>query len=71
MGLSPFEASATFSMMPYSELAHGVWYPRGGMYQVVEALMTLAYQAGVEFCFKETVDQIIGQRWLRVRHKIK
>ena len=59
MGLSPFEASATFSMMPYSELAHGVWYPRGGMYQVVEALMTLAYQAGVEFSFKETVDRIL------------
>ena len=31
MGLSPFEAPATFSMMPYTELAHGVWYPRGGM----------------------------------------
>ena len=28
MGLSPFEAPATFSMMPYTELAHGVWYPR-------------------------------------------
>ena len=33
MGLSPFEAPATFSMMPYTELAHGVWYPKGGMYQ--------------------------------------
>ena len=32
MGLSPFEAPATFSMMPYTEFAHGVWYPRGGMY---------------------------------------
>ena len=38
MGLSPFEAPATFSMMPYTEMAHGVWYPKGGMYQVVEAL---------------------------------
>ena len=27
MGLSPFDAPATFSMMPYTELAHGVWYP--------------------------------------------
>ena len=34
MGLSPFEAPATFSMMPYTELAHGVWYPRGGMYSM-------------------------------------
>ena len=58
MGLSPFEAPATFSLMPYSELAHGVWYPLGGMYQVVEALMTLAREAGVEFIFNETVDHI-------------
>ncbi len=47
MGLSPFEAPATFSMMPYTELAHGVWYPRGGMYQVVEALVAIAREAGV------------------------
>jgi len=58
MGLSPFEAPATFSMMPYTELAHGVWYPRGGMYQVVEALMSLALQAGVEFAFNTSVEKI-------------
>ena len=58
MGLSPFEAPATFSMMPYTELAHGVWYPRGGMYQVVEALMSLAHEAGVEFIFNISVEQI-------------
>jgi phytoene desaturase len=59
MGLSPFEAPATFSMMPYTELAHGVWYPKGGMYQVVEALMSLAHAAGVEFAFNTAVDQIV------------
>jgi len=58
MGLSPFEAPATFSMMPYTELAHGVWYPKGGMYQVVEALMSLAREAGVEFIFNTPVEQI-------------
>ena len=58
MGLSPFDAPATFSMMPYTELAHGVWYPRGGMYQVVEALMALAREAGVEFVFNATAEQI-------------
>ena len=40
MGLSPFEAPATFSLMPYTELEHGVWYPKGGMYSIVEALMS-------------------------------
>jgi phytoene desaturase len=59
MGLSPFKAPATFSLMPYTELAHGVWYPKGGMYSIVEALMTLAHEAGVEFAFDTTVEQII------------
>lgn len=58
MGLSPFEALATFSMMPYTELAHGVWYPKGGMYRVVEALVELATRAGVEFVFDAPVERI-------------
>ena len=58
MGLSPFDAPATFSMMPYTELAHGVWYPKGGMYSVVEALMELAHEAGVEFIFNSTVERV-------------
>ena len=63
MGLSPFEAPATFSMMPYTEIAHGVWYPRGGMYRLVEALMEIALRAGVEFVFNTAVKQIeVGGR---------
>ena len=58
MGLSPFEAPATFSLMPYSELAHGVWYPKGGMYRVIETLVDLARQAGVEFVFNSPVERI-------------
>ncbi|MFL7837499.1 MAG: phytoene desaturase family protein, partial [Candidatus Promineifilaceae bacterium] len=59
MGLSPFEALATFSMMPYSELAHGVWYPRGGMYRIVESLVEIARLAGVEFEFGTAVEKIL------------
>ena len=58
MGMSPFEAPATFSLMPYSELAHGVWYPKGGMYRVVESVTDLARQAGVEFIFNSAVERI-------------
>ncbi len=65
MGLSPFEAPATFSMMPYTELAHGVWYPKGGMYSVVEALMSIAEEAGVEFVFNAPVQGIdVNRRWV-------
>jgi phytoene desaturase len=58
MGLSPFDAPATYSMMPYTELAHGVWYPKGGMYSVVESLTGLARVAGVEFIFNAAVERI-------------
>lgn len=58
MGLSPFRAPATFSLTPYSELAHGVWYPRGGMYRVAEALVGLAEEAGVRFAYDEPVARI-------------
>ena len=58
MGLSPFEAPATFSMMSYTELAHGVWYPKGGMYSIVQALVELASRAGVTFEFDAPVERI-------------
>jgi phytoene desaturase len=58
VGLSPFEASAIFSMIPYSETIHGVWYPRGGMTRIVDALMELAHQAGVKFVFNSPVNRI-------------
>lgn len=58
MGLSPFDAPATFSMLPYTELADGVWYPAGGMYSIVETLVDLAREAGVEFSFGSTVAEI-------------
>jgi phytoene desaturase len=64
MGLSPFEAPATFSLLPYTELAHGVWYPKGGMYAVVTALVDIAMRAGVEFLFDARVERIevLGSR---------
>jgi len=35
-----------------------VYYPRGGMYSIVEALVQLARAAGVEFIFDATVERI-------------
>jgi phytoene desaturase len=58
VGLSPFDAPATFSLLPYTEVAHGVWYPSGGMYSIVETLVDLARDAGVQFRFGATVSQI-------------
>ncbi|HET9083865.1 MAG TPA: phytoene desaturase family protein, partial [Candidatus Limnocylindrales bacterium] len=58
VGLSPFEAPAILSLLSYTELAHGVWYPAGGMYSIVETLVELARDAGVEFAFGSSVERI-------------
>src|SRR5665648_1037836 len=58
MGLSPFSAPSTFSLTPYSELAHGVWYPKGGMYRIVEVLAALAEESGVTFAYDAPVRRI-------------
>ena len=59
MGLSPYEAAATYSFMPYSELEHGVWFPQGGMFRIVETLERIGVQNGVEFLFNAPVERIL------------
>lgn len=34
MGMSPYDAPATYSLLQYTELAEGIWYPIGGFYKV-------------------------------------
>jgi phytoene desaturase len=58
MGLSPFQAPATFSMLQFTELSHGVWYPRGGMWSMIDVIVRLAETSGVEFLFDTPVTRI-------------
>jgi phytoene desaturase (3,4-didehydrolycopene-forming) len=34
MGMSPFDAPGTYSLLQYTELAEGIWYPLGGFHRV-------------------------------------
>lgn len=58
LGLSPYDAPATFSLLQYTELADGVWFPRGGMYRVIETLEQIARNLGVRFYYNQEVQQI-------------
>ena len=58
MSLSPYESPATYSFLPYSEFADGVWFPMGGMYSIVQALMRIAESSGCRFMFDASVAQI-------------
>jgi phytoene desaturase len=58
LGLSPFDAPATYSLVQYTELAEGVWYPIGGIYRVIESLTRVAEEYGVNFIYNTPVKQI-------------
>ncbi|KAI9813862.1 MAG: hypothetical protein M1832_006074 [Thelocarpon impressellum] len=49
MGMSPFDAPGTYSLLQYTELAEGIWYPRGGFHRVVEALVKVGDRFGVRY----------------------
>lgn len=34
MGMSPYDAPGTYSLLQYTELAEGIWYPIGGFNKV-------------------------------------
>jgi phytoene desaturase len=60
LGLSPFEAPAIYSLLPYTELAEdGLWFPEDGMYALIEALERLATELGVRFHLNSTVEEVV------------
>ncbi|MCP4541047.1 MAG: phytoene desaturase [Chloroflexi bacterium] len=58
LSLSPYEASATYSLFPYAELTGGVWFPMGGMAHLTESLTGIAERSGVQFVYDAPVEQI-------------
>src|SRR5688572_26958993 len=60
LGLSPYDAPATYSLLQYTELAEGVWYPMGGMYAGIQALVKIAEKLGVRFVYNAPVKKMKG-----------
>lgn len=58
LGGSPFELPGFFTLLPFGEIAHGLWLPRGGIYSLVEAFRRLAEGLGVEIATDRPVARI-------------
>jgi phytoene desaturase len=69
VGSSPYSAPATLAVIPYIEYAFGGWYPRGGLYRIVESLLELAATSGVNLLPRARVERIerAGRRVTGVR----
>lgn len=59
LGQSPLLAPATYTIIPYVELAQGVWYPKKGIYSVVTEIESLARELGVKIHYGKKVSEIV------------
>ena len=58
LGISPYEAPAVYGLLPFAELAIGIWYPKGGMYQIALALERLCTDLGVTIHYGTPVRKV-------------
>jgi phytoene desaturase len=58
IGQSPFNSPALFSMVPAAELTEGSFFPEGGMFNIVEKLLSEAISSGVIFHYNMPVSRI-------------
>jgi phytoene desaturase len=58
LGALPEDTPALYSLMNYADIKLGTWYPKGGMYSVVDGMYKLATELGVKFHFTEEVKGI-------------
>ncbi|NNM31945.1 MAG: phytoene desaturase [Gemmatimonadetes bacterium] len=58
LGGNPFEAPSIYLMIPYLEREGGVWFTRGGMYSVVEAMGRLFQELGGEIRTESEVERV-------------
>lgn len=58
LGATPANIPAFYSLMNYADMVLGTWYPMGGMYKIVDAMVRVAQEQGVTFRFDHPIDRV-------------
>ncbi|NRD22405.1 phytoene desaturase [Winogradskyella litoriviva] len=58
LGAKPNKTPSFYSFMNFADFGLGTWHPKGGMYQVVKAMESLAKSLGVEILTNSNVEKI-------------
>ena len=59
LGAKPESTPAFYNFMNYADFGLGTWHPKGGMYQIVDAMVTLGKSLGVTYHTDHGVDEIL------------
>jgi phytoene desaturase len=58
LGAKPQNTPALYSLMNYADMQLGTWYPMGGMHLIIDGMMELATELGVEILLNQEVSQL-------------
>jgi phytoene desaturase len=58
LGATPKKTPYLYSLMAYTMIVHGTWYPMGGMNSIVQAMVSLGKELGVKYCINCNVKKI-------------
>jgi phytoene desaturase len=55
LGATAQQAPALYTLMNYADMTLGTWYPKGGMFKIIEGMTAVAREQGVKFEFNSAV----------------
>ena len=59
LGTSPYEAPALYNLMSHMDFNQGVFYPKGGFYELINALTRIAVKNGAKLHARCEVSEIL------------
>ena len=58
LGAKPSQTPSFYSFMNFADFGLGTWHPRGGMYEIIKAMKSLAENLGVKINTNSNVEKI-------------
>ena len=58
LGAKPSQTPSFYSFMNFADFGLGTWHPKGGMYEIIKAMRSLAESLGVTIHTNSTVEKI-------------
>lgn len=59
LGAKPSKTPSFYNFMNFADFGLGTWHPKGGMYEIILGMETLAKDLGVKIHTKQAVDKIL------------
>ena len=62
LGAKPSKTPSFFSFMNFADFGLGTWHPRGGMYEIIKGIESLATELGVKIYTKCAINKIVVEK---------